>query len=130
MRGISGLFVSFLLAGAAVASAQEGGVTFRLNCATCHGLEARGNGPMTQVLSVEVPDLTLLAARNGGEFPLMRVIETIDGRNRPLGHGGPMPVFGFSLQGDAEVLVLPDGSEMSVARPIAEIAVWLQGVQR
>lgn len=62
-------------------------------CASCHGTEGKGNGPMAAYLTVKVPDLTTLARRNGGKFPLGEVVDMIDGTARPPGHGGPMPVF-------------------------------------
>ena len=34
-------------------------------CASCHGLDARGNGPAAFVLKTTPPDLTALAKRHG-----------------------------------------------------------------
>ncbi|MDZ7380135.1 MAG: hypothetical protein ONB06_12425 [candidate division KSB1 bacterium] len=40
-------------------------------------------------------DLTQLAKKNNGEFPFMRVIRIIDGRETMRAHGDPdMPVWG------------------------------------
>lgn len=43
------------LAGPALAEAAS---LFRIYCATCHGAEGRGNGPMAELLGVPVRDLT------------------------------------------------------------------------
>jgi mono/diheme cytochrome c family protein len=42
-------------------------------CAACHGLDGRGNGPVSKVLKREVPDLTKLSLRNHGTFPVIHV---------------------------------------------------------
>ena len=67
-------------------------------CASCHGDSARGDGPVASSFSVEVPDLTLIARRYGGEFPRDRVARIIDGRFIIGAHGSrTMPVWGEDL---------------------------------
>ena len=51
---------------AAVAAGAE---LYAANCASCHGREGKGKGPMAQTLKVKPPDLTKLSKRNGGTFP-------------------------------------------------------------
>jgi mono/diheme cytochrome c family protein len=65
-------------------------------CASCHGVDATGNGPMAAWLKVQPSDLTRIAARNGGKFPLDRVDRIIAGEEAlPSGHGTrAMPVWG------------------------------------
>lgn len=58
---------------------------FATTCQMCHG----GNHSGTMLT-----DLTGLSAVNGGEFPMERVIEIIDGRRNARAHGSPMPVWG------------------------------------
>jgi mono/diheme cytochrome c family protein len=69
---------------------------YRTYCASCHGDDAKGHGPMAVWLKVPPSDLTRIAARNGGEFPLMRVDRIISGEEAlPSGHGTrAMPVWG------------------------------------
>jgi mono/diheme cytochrome c family protein len=55
----------------------DGATIFRNNCAACHGLEGRGNGPASKALKRNVPDLTRLSQRNGGTFPAIHVRTTI-----------------------------------------------------
>jgi mono/diheme cytochrome c family protein len=67
-------------------------------CSACHGPEARGDGPVAATLKVEVPDLTLIARRNGGTFPRDRVERIIDGRHVIGAHGARvMPIWGEDL---------------------------------
>jgi mono/diheme cytochrome c family protein len=54
-----------------------GASIFRNYCAACHGLEGRGNGPVSKALKREVPDLTRLSQRNDGAFPAIHVRTTI-----------------------------------------------------
>ena len=64
--------------------------------ASIRGVDGRGNGPMSSWLKTPPPDLTRIAARNGGTFPLDRVARIISGEEPlPSGHGTrAMPVWG------------------------------------
>ena len=68
---------------------------FRAHCAPCHGAQGKGDGPMVSVLKVKMPDLTLLAKNNGGQFPAATVRKTIGGDEVVLSHGSrEMPIWG------------------------------------
>jgi mono/diheme cytochrome c family protein len=122
--------LALCLALPAAAEPPSGIALFRQSCATCHGLDARGDGPMASILTVAMPDLTLLAAQNGNGFPLARVVAVIDGRTELAAHGGPMPVYGFSMRGEGVALTAPTGDEIRTTAEIAAIALWLESVQR
>jgi mono/diheme cytochrome c family protein len=65
-------------------SAQDsdiGKVEYQTNCASCHGIGAKGDGPMSSELKRRPSDLTILAKRNNGVFPLNSVYRIIDGRD-------------------------------------------------
>jgi mono/diheme cytochrome c family protein len=74
----------------------EGAKIFQYHCAVCHGLDGRGHGPDSVVLSHPVPDLTLISQRSSGKFPYQRVKQTIEGTNlRRLAQGDrEMPMWG------------------------------------
>ena len=74
----------------------EGPALYRSYCATCHGTDGKGIGPMTQWLKIEAPDLTRIARREAGKFPLARIQRIIAGsENTTKGHGSrEMPVWG------------------------------------
>jgi mono/diheme cytochrome c family protein len=74
----------------------EGPNLYRAYCASCHGAGAKGDGAMTASLKVKPSDLTRIAARNRGKFPLMRMERIISGEELPpTGHGtSEMPVWG------------------------------------
>ncbi len=91
--------IAVLIAGTAHSSAQDGDIgqsNFKMSCASCHGPDGKGNGPVSSQLKVPPPDLTILAKKNNGVFPVSRVYEIIDGRQPLLAHGTrDMPVWGF-----------------------------------
>lgn len=67
-------------------------------CASCHGAEGRGDGPVASMIKTGVPDLTRIAARDGGEFPTEDARRIIDGRTDRRAHGPrDMPVWGWQL---------------------------------
>jgi len=74
----------------------KGPELFRAYCATCHGKDAKGGGPMAASLRIAPSDLTRIAARNGGTFPFLQVQKIIAGEQPlPSTHGSrEMPVWG------------------------------------
>jgi mono/diheme cytochrome c family protein len=103
----------------------DGGDLYRQYCASCHGANGQGNGPMADHLRRPPADLTLIAAKNGGMFPAARVERIIDGRD--VGpHGNPeMPVWGDAFK------VLPGGfSETVVRARIRALVDHLAFIQR
>lgn len=65
-------------------------------CASCHGMDAKGGGPVAGALKVAVPDLTQMQKRRGGKFPVENVEKFILGEmDAKAAHGSPeMPVWG------------------------------------
>jgi mono/diheme cytochrome c family protein len=73
----------------------EGPDLFRAYCASCHGLDAKGHGPAAAALKASVPDLTVLAKSNRGQFPSDRVRSAIMGDEALPSHGSrEMPIWG------------------------------------
>lgn len=77
------------------AALSDGEALYVELCAVCHGVSGKGDGPAAPALSVELSDLTKLAAANGGEFPAMEVEKAITGSKAVTAHGtAEMPVWG------------------------------------
>jgi mono/diheme cytochrome c family protein len=77
---------------------------FDSNCAICHGLKGKGDGPYTDIgaLNTRVADLTTLAKKNGGVFPVQHIYEVIDGRQIFPAHGTrEMPIWGSRYHAEA-----------------------------
>jgi len=64
-------------------------------CAACHGEDGKGHGPAVGALTIPPADLTVLAKRNGGGFPVERVKEIVGGWAALTAHGTrEMPIWG------------------------------------
>ena len=107
----------------------DGATLYTNLCAACHGAEARGDGPTAAFLEVETPDLTRLAAENGGEFPLERVEAAIYGPDVLALHGTPaMPIWGPALTGVFDGLPHVDRRAFAANR-IRKLARHLESLQ-
>lgn len=123
---------AFLVAAmpAAAQDAVEGRNIFESWCATCHGLDAKGFGPMAAILTLPPTDLTELTLQNGGEFPTARVVARIDGRDPLVAHGSPMPVFGEYFEGKGVTLRGEDGVMIMTSQPVVDLVAYLQVLQK
>ena len=79
--------------------ADRGQIKSLLNCADCHGTDAKGSGPLSAKLHTKPTDLTALAKRDHGLFDAGAVYQMIDGRNgRVSHHSADMPIWGCRHQ--------------------------------
>ncbi len=77
----------------------KGAIVYVRYCVSCHGKEARGDGPLAADLRVAVPDMTTLSSRNGGRFPEERVRRIIESGEVLRGHGtADMPAWGDAFR--------------------------------
>ena len=77
------------------AQLKLGEMEYLSNCSSCHGKEAKGNGPVAKVLAVKPSDLTMISKKFNGKFPQEYVYKVIDGRDIIKPHGDSlMPVWG------------------------------------
>lgn len=105
---VTGAAVGLLLAVSNAQALEEaaqiklGENEFMSSCAACHGADARGTGPVAEVLSAEPPDLTAIAKDFNGQFPEEHIYKIIDGRTMINPHGDRhMPVWGFRYMSEA-----------------------------
>jgi mono/diheme cytochrome c family protein len=92
-------------------------------CASCHGADGRGDGPVAPALGEPPDDLTTIARLNDGMFPALRIATAIDGTTMPRAHGvSDMPVWG-------EILTAR-GSESTARDAILELTDYLRSIQR
>lgn len=128
----------FLLAAAAVVfaggcfaeDAEEGAALYMDYCATCHGIDVDGNGPMAGVMMIKPDDLRQLSSGNEGVFPLERVIKRIDGRDPLVSHGSPMPVYGDFFEGFDVAMKTHTGQPIMTSKPVADLVAFLKAVQK
>jgi mono/diheme cytochrome c family protein len=73
----------------------SGAESYRVYCASCHGVDGKGGGPAAPALKKAPADLTQISKRNHGDFPAFRVTHIIDGYEIEAVHGSrEMPVWG------------------------------------
>lgn len=130
MRVISCLAAMLIAAPAMAQEAVEGEALYGFYCATCHGVDAQGNGPMAPSLVVQPSNLTTLAARNDGVFPTTRVIMRIDGRDPLVSHGSMMPVYGDFFEGKEAFTEAETGQPVLTSQPIVDLLAYLESLQQ
>jgi mono/diheme cytochrome c family protein len=109
---------------------SPGAQAYQDYCAICHGDRAQGDGPVAARLAVAPPDLTGIAARNGGVFPLRAVADTVYGFSGKH-EADLMPEFSPLLDGPDVAVPKADGSgdEVMPVR-LAEVVTYLESLQR
>jgi mono/diheme cytochrome c family protein len=103
---------------------DTGSQLFRTYCASCHGSDARGSGPLADQMRRVPPDLTMFAMRNGGLFPSERVRHIVDGRDVASHGDRAMPVWGDAFRRTRGGL-----SEGQVKERIDAIVNYLERIQ-
>ncbi len=104
------------------AEAAMGRASFKIYCGSCHGKEAKGDGPLASSLRTPPADLTVLTKANDGKFPYEMVYRTIDGRNKVKGHGSAdMPAWGDAFK--------TTDTEEQIKRRITELTNFIWSVQ-
>jgi mono/diheme cytochrome c family protein len=109
---------------ALVIPSMYGGDLFRFYCASCHGLEGKGDGPVASALNRRPADLTTIARRAGGRFPTDRIERYVTGDREPTpAHGSAdMPVWGPIFQ------ALDSRDTLNRIR-IANIVAFIESIQ-
>lgn len=104
----------------------RGMATYEASCMSCHGREARGDGPVAEILTIPPADLTQLREKHGGTYPVDYVYRIIDGREEYRAHGTrEMPVWGNVWGYVAGEPV----AEEKVKRRINELVEYLRSIQ-
>jgi mono/diheme cytochrome c family protein len=97
---------------------------FRQFCATCHGADGKGHGPLSYSLKTPPADLTTLAKRHGGKFPYSYVSDVLLFGTKVPPHGSQeMPTWGPLFR------YLDKPSEAAVRQRIKNISNYLATLQ-
>jgi mono/diheme cytochrome c family protein len=124
---IASLFACLGSIGAHAAEDAPGKETYVRYCGACHGPEGKGDGIAGTFMRPKPVDLTQIAKKNKGEFPFMRVMETIDGRNTVRAHGDPqMPVWGEIFTDQANS---PTSRQNEVRAKVMAITDYIRSIQ-
>ena len=110
-------------------SSSTGVQLYKRFCSSCHGDQARGDGPVSKTFKFEVPDLTRIAHRHGGVFPAEQIHKIIDGRKTLPPHGSrEMPVWGFEFYRENQNAGGAD-AQRSTDELIARLTEYLRTIQ-
>ena len=132
MRFVIAILIMFLPPGAGAAAdgdARNGQRLFALHCAACHGLEARGDGPLADSMKTAPPDLTVLSGGHQGSLPMRAIAARIANRSGGNSQHAEMPVYGWFFEGPAVTIPADDGTPLETTRAIADLLAWLAVVQ-
>jgi mono/diheme cytochrome c family protein len=102
------------------------------NCANCHGANGKGDGPFKPWLTRSPTDLTTLAKMNGGVFPYYQLVETIDGRRLPPGHGrADMPIWGadYLAKSAGDYMDVPYDPDIYVRNRVMALVDYIARIQ-
>ncbi len=106
-------------------SAASGHEMYKTYCAVCHGTDGTGNGPAAPALKLPSPDLTVLAQKNGGKYPALKVSAIIRGEEALPSHGTKeMPIWGslfWSMSG---------GRASEVQQRVANLNSYIESLQK
>jgi mono/diheme cytochrome c family protein len=114
---------------ACVEEPVDGRSAYLESCAGCHGADDTGDGATGRGLANAPPDLTTIAARNGGTFPRDQVMSTIDGLDRGAHFSPAMPEFGAGDMGDT-IIVENDGLGTPVPERLLILTDYLESIQQ
>lgn len=129
------LSVGVLISGTTV-NAQDNSLGQQLyadNCASCHSLDGKGNGPIAEFLNVPPADLTIISKNNDGEFPFLKIFQIVDGRTGVRGHGnaaGAMPIWGDRISREVEIGSVPYGAELYARARLIAIVDYVESIQQ
>ena len=93
-------------------------------CASCHGMNGRGHGPVSNTLKTPPVDLTVLSRNHHGVYPGTHVMTVLDfGSNVPAHGTADMPVWGPTLG----KISLPNSEERMLR--ISNLSRYLKSLQ-
>jgi hypothetical protein len=102
----------------------QGKPLFMQYCASCHGPNGAGDGPLASSLSAPPANLRLLSLRFGNPLPQDVIARFIDGRAEVKAHGPrDIPVWGERFYAES------NGEEAKVVERIAKLVAFLQSIQ-
>ncbi len=127
---VLGLMVALLNAPALADELDFGHRLYIQNCASCHGIGGKGDGPLVDYLTLKPANLTVLAKKNVGVFPFAKVFRIIDGRRAIRGHGEKkMPVWGSQFRNDQSSPVDPSRVDDFIFGRISALTFYIASIQ-
>ena len=123
------LIVTFLVMGSSLEAQSVGELLFKENCVSCHGIAGQGDGQLSAGLGTAPADLTKIAARRDGVWPMLEVISILDGYLKATNPREYMPVIEKLLDNDMVEFDTGNGLITLVPTKLIEVANYLESLQ-
>ncbi len=133
MRYLTVLLIPVLLGCTAEPSADvsraEGERLFMENCVMCHGATGTGNGPAAAGLTTQPADLTKIADRRNGVWPMLEVMSIIDGYAKRTNPREDMPIITGLSEGPMVDFDTGNGRIVPAPARLIALANYLEDIQ-
>ena len=123
------VLLPLLLIGTALEAQSAGEALFMENCVACHGTAGRGDGPLAAGLATKPANLTEIAARRNGVWPMLEIMSVIDGYSRNTLPREDMPVFENFLDNEMVEFDTGNGANTLVPAKLIDIVEFLLSLQ-
>lgn len=123
------ILTMLLVQGCAPDSSGSGRAIYNEKCAMCHGRDGRGDGPLATTLSKPPADLTRIAARRDGVWPMPEVMSIIDGYSKRYLPGEDMPIYDDFVEGRLVTFDTGNGITRKTPASLLAIARYLETLQ-
>lgn len=111
------------------ASREAGQALFAEDCALCHGADGTGDGPMAAGLKTQPADLTRIAARRDGVWPMLEVMSIVDGYSKRTRPREEMPIIVGLTEGPMVDLDTGNGLVTPTPARLVAIVRYLESIQ-
>ncbi len=108
---------------------NQGEALFVEHCAKCHGVDAQGNGHSAAGLRTRPPDLTKIAARRSGVWPMLEVMSILNGYLKVTNPREDMPIIAQLNDGPTVDFDTGNGLVTSVPANLISITEYLESIQ-
>ena len=107
----------------------DGEMLFGEHCARCHGADGTGNGSDAKNLKTRPSDLTQIAARRDGVWPMLEVMSIVDGYTKQTTPREEMPLISALTDGPMVEFDTGNGLLTQVSARLIDVANYLESIQ-
>ena len=113
----------------APASSNSGKTLYNDKCSVCHGATGQGDGQFEAQLGAKPPDLTQIAARRDGVWPMLEVMAIVDGYSKRYLPGSDMPIYNEFVEGNLVTFDTGNGVQQKAPASLVAITRYLETLQ-
>lgn len=106
----------------------QGRDLYLTHCAACHGSDGKG-GAQKGTDQIKPADLTKIAQRRDGVWPMLEVMSIIDGYTKATKPREGMPVVAELNEGPQTVFDSGNGRGLAVPERLVAVATYLETIQ-